>query len=260
MATAAKKQRVGVIGSGTATQKSIKSTFADFVPAEQKAHDVEFVLPLTKADFNAGVKTVADWLIANDVPFVGVTDDAGTRARTLKPYTNNVSKLVVTETDNIGEKIVSLLNAKGIDKKQLLVFYTEDDDDQLDGAMSGAWKRSIIVRDILDGLGELEEPDEDDEEDDSEADDEEEPEAPSADEEEEDDADSDDEEESEDDDEEDDEPEPAPKPSAKSKPSTKAAAEKPKAESNGSGTVDIDALADLVADKVLTGIAARLQA
>jgi hypothetical protein len=252
-----KRMRVGVFGTGTITQKALKSLLTDSVAAEQKKFDVEFVVPVTKTYHVGGIKTLTDWLVANEVPYIAVTDDAGTRARTLKPYINNASKKpIVAADDKVPNRVVGLLT-KNCDEAQLWAFYTQDEDDPLDTALQIAFEKEIRVRDVTDGLTDIEpddgsddedddadkpKDDDDADDDDDDADDDDEPTAKSDDDADDDDADDDDD-------------EPAPKPSAKKSavaPST-----------NGSATLSdeqLDKLADLTADKVITGMAARLQA
>jgi nucleosome binding factor SPN SPT16 subunit len=207
-----KRMRVGVFGTGTITQKALKSLLTDSVAAEQKKFDVEFVVPVTKTYHVGGIKTLTDWLVANEVPYIAVTDDAGTRARTLKPYINNASKKPIVAAD-VTDGLTDIEPDDGSDDEDDDADKPKDDDDA-------------------------------DDDDDDDADDDDEPTAKSDDDADDDDADADD-----------DDDEPAPKPSAKKSavaPST-----------NGSATLSdeqLDKLADLTADKVITGMAARLQA
>lgn len=166
VATKPKKDiRVGVLGSGTASTKSIKSLLTDFIAEQSKKGNLSFVLPVTTELFHPGVKAVADVLVEQEVPFDVVTDAKGARSRNLKPYTSNAAEIHEGER-GLAQKVVTIASKGDV---AFLVVLFDEDDASLEKAIEKAWTAEIEVRDLTQGMGVVEaadDEDEDDEEDD----------------------------------------------------------------------------------------------
>ena len=149
--TTPKEVRVGIIGSGAITKKATSSTLNEFFAGLGDAN-VTFVVPLTKALFTDGIKTVADHLMGQEVKYEIIGDPADIKTRALKPYATNAVG-VHERQRGLLKRFVELLSDG--DEAKLLVLL-EDDDDALNQAMDMAFEADIPVLALNQGLDELE--------------------------------------------------------------------------------------------------------
>lgn len=144
------KTTIGVIGKGTLSSRMIRSIFADQLDTLKDAEDMRLVLPVTKALFTEEVEIVADWALANNVPFEVVHDGSK-----LPKATEEYVEAAVRESKvaNVGTGIVKILE-KADQHPRLFVFWDEEDEDGYE-AFETAWDAEIGSYDLCNGLEEL---------------------------------------------------------------------------------------------------------
>lgn len=158
---ASKKITVAFAGEGQIDLAAVKALLNDWLdfgdedddgfPAPSK-NDITLLLPVSESGLgDTPLATVMEWIDYVDLPYILVTDSAGSRS--LRGLIRNAHDVV--ETNNIGASLINTLEAQADGEKYLVLLWGEEGDQFSDSLLDLASAAEIPVKDLTAGLDDI---------------------------------------------------------------------------------------------------------
>jgi hypothetical protein len=137
---------LGFVGSGAVEKKNTTSLLRDWI--DGNGGNVKAVLPMTREYWNEHLTTVADFLMAAEIPIEAIVDDSTAKMRELKPYLSAARKQY--QSTAVPHKMTAVLG-EAVDAR--LVVLWDDEDDCVHDTVRAVHKAGgIAMIDLTDGL------------------------------------------------------------------------------------------------------------
>lgn len=148
---------VAVIGTGETSAKNVEALLNDYTAPYA---EVTFVLPVDDEHWTPTLGVIHDWLIANEIPYVAVTDGSSP-GKAIVPVLEGADSTI--KVARVSVKMVQLLkeeSGEGADVTLLVAW--DDEDAEASSAVNKALSSDVTALNLCDGLDPFEYDDEGD--------------------------------------------------------------------------------------------------
>lgn len=146
---------VAVIGTGETPVKNVEALLNDYTSPYA---EVTFVLPVDDEHWTPTIQAVLDWAVANEIPYVAVTDGSSP-SKALVPVLEGAESTI--KVARVSTKLVSLLVEEKAEGDVALLVAWDDDDAEASTAVTKALSSEVTALNLCDGLDPFEFDDED---------------------------------------------------------------------------------------------------